>query len=117
LRGGVAAGEVDASPERPTLFVERSTRIAKLAIDPDLTIRLADEKGARVDRSVVHVDVLDPSGKPVRAYSSNVTIAGGFAAFHIPFALNDPKGRWTVKARDVISGLTAVARLSARTGL
>jgi hypothetical protein len=63
----------------------------------------------------VRVEVLDPSGKLVSAYSSNVTILGGRAAFHIPFALNDPKGHWTVKARDVVSGLTAVGRCSPRT--
>jgi hypothetical protein len=56
---------------------------------------------------VVHVDVLDPVGRPVRHYSGNVTIRDGRAAYQIPFALNDAAGSWRVRARDVVSGLTA----------
>jgi hypothetical protein len=43
----------------------------------------------------------------VRHYSGNVTIRDGRAAYQIPFALNDAAGSWRVRARDVVSGLTA----------
>ncbi len=56
-----------------------------------------------VDRSVVRLQVFDPSGKLVRYYSSNVTVIDGQAEFAIPFALNDSKGGWRVQAHDVIA--------------
>ena len=56
---------------------------------------------------MVRVEVFDPAGKPVRYYSGNATIRDGRAPFPVPFALNDAKGAWRVRARDVISGLTA----------
>jgi uncharacterized protein YfaS (alpha-2-macroglobulin family) len=98
---------VAASPEEPAILVERSTRIARLSLDLQLRVSLVDEGGAPVDRSVVSMQVFDPTGKSVRYYSSNVTVIDGKAEFAIPFALNDAKGNWKVQARDVISGLTA----------
>jgi hypothetical protein len=111
LRGGLAKTEVAASPAQPALFIERASRIAKLTIDRQLNLRLTDAAGAGVDLSVVHVDVLDPAGHPVRHYSGNVTIRDGRAAYQIPFALSDAAGRWRVRARDVVSGLSAEVAL------
>ena len=107
LRGGIAAVSVETSSERPVLLVERATRIARLSITPALGIELFDENNVPVDRSVVHVEVFDPSGKLARPYSGNVTVKDGRAPFHVPFALNDAAGSWRIRARDVVSGLTA----------
>ncbi|MGE5648219.1 MAG: beta-galactosidase [Acidobacteriota bacterium] len=111
LRGGLAKAEVEASPERPALFIERPTRIAKLSLDPKLNVKLADEAGAPVDLSVVRLEVFDPAGRLVQVYSGNVTVRDGKASFQVPFALNDAAGTWRVKARDVVSGLTAEVAL------
>jgi hypothetical protein len=107
LRGGLAADELEASPEQPALLLERSSRIARLEVDAGLQIRLTDEHGQAVDRSVVHVEVFDPAGRLVRYYSGNADVVGGTAKFSIPFALSDMPGQWRVKVRDVISGLEA----------
>jgi hypothetical protein len=107
LRGGPAKQTVQLSAENPLLLIERTTRITQLEIAPDLSLRLADENGAPVDRSVVRVEVLDPSGRLVRHYSSNYTVRDGNAQIEIPFAINDPAGSWRVRAHDVISGITA----------
>ena len=107
LRGGFAAGTVEASPERPALFLERPSKIAKLLIDRNLKINLTDESRAPVDLSVVRVEVFDPAGRPVRHYSGNVTVRNGTAAYQVPFALNDAPGNWRVTARDVVSGLVS----------
>jgi hypothetical protein len=107
LRGGTAKQTMQVSAENPLLLVERATRIAQLEITPDLNLRLTDENGAAVDRSVVHVEVLDPSGRLVRHYGSNYTIRDGNAQIEVPFATNDQSGSWRLRARDVISGLTA----------
>jgi len=107
LRGGIAAAELEAGPDKPVLIVERKSRISKLAIDKELHVTLQDEGGAPVDLSVVRVEVFDPAGQLVRYYSSNLTVREGQGQFQIPFAISDAKGAWRVHARDVISGLTA----------
>jgi len=112
LRGQLAAAQIEAAPERPALLVERATRVARLEISDTLALRLTDDAGKPVDRSVARIEVFDPAGRLVRHYSSNVSILDGRAKFQIPFALNDPPGRWRVRARDVISGLTAERALS-----
>jgi len=110
--GGVSKPQVQAGPGRPALFLQRSTRIAKLTIDPSLEIHLLDETGRPVDLSVVRVEVLDPQGRLVRPYTGNITVRGGRAQFEIPFALSDAPGSWRIRARDVVSGLTADTRIA-----
>jgi hypothetical protein len=105
--GGLASETVKTSAERPVLLVERAAKIARLEIGPGLEIRLFEEGGAPVDLSVVHLDVIDPAGKVVKQYGGNVTVREGRARFEVSFALNDAAGVWRVKARDVVSGLTA----------
>ena len=62
---------------------------------------------ARVGDHVLRIDVLRPDGKLSEAYGLNLVAREGRAQGHIPFALNDPVGRWTVVARDVASGVEA----------
>jgi len=112
LRGGLAANEVEASPEKPVLLLERPSRINRLELTSGLQIKLTDEHGQPVDRSVARVEVFDPSGKLVPYYSGNADVEGGTARFSIPFALNDVPGRWKIRARDVISGLVAENEVS-----
>jgi Beta-galactosidase len=107
LRGGLAGAEIKAGPDKPVLLLERKSRIAKVAIDKNLRITVLDDSGQPVDLSVARVEVFDPSGNLVRHYSSNVTVRNGKAQMEIAFALNDSRGAWHVRARDVISGLTA----------
>jgi len=82
-------------------------RIRGTGIDKDVKISLHDEHGDPVDLSVVHAEVIDPGGRLIRHYSSNLTVRDGAASLQIPFAINDANGTWRVQVRDVISGLTA----------
>jgi hypothetical protein len=107
LRGGIAARELETGPDKPVLIVERKSRISKLAIDEDLTVTLRDEHDMPVDLAVVRAEVIDPDGRPIHHYSSNLTVRDGKASLQIPFAISDTKGVWRIQARDVISGLTA----------
>jgi hypothetical protein len=45
LRGGLAADEIEASPEKPILLLERSSKIARLELAPGLQMKLTDEYG------------------------------------------------------------------------
>ncbi len=111
FRGGPADESYETSPERPVLLIERTSRTTGLGLsaagDASLDIHLTDERAEPVDISVVRLEISDPDGKVVRHYSGNVTVREGRASFEIPFALNDSPGKWRVKARDVVSGLTA----------
>ncbi len=107
LRGGIAGRAIEASQGTPVLLLERSTRIARLEMDASFGLRLTDEVGAPVDRSVVRIEVSDAGGRLTRQYCSNVDIVDGRGQARIPFALSDAGRVWRVRARDVISGLTA----------
>jgi hypothetical protein len=61
---------------------------------------------------VVRCEVFDPEGKPVRHYSANVTVVEGSGRLVIPWALDEPRGAWLVRARDAVSGLTAERRIA-----
>ena len=77
LRGGIASEELESGPTKPVLIVTRKSRISKFSIDKDLKISLHDEHGDPVDLSVVHAEVIDPGGRLIRHYSSNLTVRDG----------------------------------------
>jgi hypothetical protein len=110
--GGLAGAEVISTPEKPILLIERKSRISRLSIDPSLQITLKDTAERPVDLSVVHLDVMKPNGQVARGYSGNLTVRNGTAQIEIPFALNDARGVWHIRVRDVISGLIAETSLA-----
>ena len=63
---------------------------------------------------VVHLDVLDPNGNRMLQYSGNLLARHGKAAKHIPLAMNDPTGQWTVQIHDVLSGQTETRTIDIR---
>jgi hypothetical protein len=64
---------------------------------------------AAAERGVVHLDVMDPDGKPVAAYSGNLLLDGTASRRLLPLAANDKTGVWTLRATDILSGDTTVA--------
>ena len=66
-----------------------------------------DTGGATAVRHVVRFTVQRPDGKTVRYLTQNLEAKGGQAAFTIPLALNEPTGQWTLRARDVATGVEA----------
>jgi hypothetical protein len=112
LRGEIAPAELESGPPKPVLILTRKSRISKLDIDKNLQITLRDEHDQPVDLSVVRAEVMDPDGRMVRHYSSNLTVRDGKASLEIPFAISDTKGTWRVRVRDVISGLTAATSIT-----
>ncbi len=53
---------------------------------------------------VIHIEVIDPSGKPVEYYSGNLLAPAGRSSKTIPIAMNDQPGKWQVRARDLMTG-------------
>jgi hypothetical protein len=92
---------------------------------PALSVALPDTAQAGAEVSLVlntsstsaatqiyHVDVLDPSGKRNLNYSGNVIAPGDAAVKLIPFAENDAKGKWTVRAEDMLTGQTETREIT-----
>jgi Beta-galactosidase trimerisation domain/Beta-galactosidase len=54
--------------------------------------------------SLVRCHVYAPDGSRVPIYSNNVLVENGRGIFDLPFALNDPTGKYVVRATDVVTG-------------
>lgn len=72
-------------------------------------LRLAFGGASGAAFHVLHVAVMDPSGKTVLGYSGNLRMRRGAAEWRIPFALNDPAGTWHVRVTDALSGRSTTA--------
>ena len=69
--------------------------------------------GAGTFRKVVRVELRDPAGRVVPAYSGNVTLLGPSGrGWPVPFAVNDAAGEWTLWVRDILGGGVASARVN-----
>ena len=68
---------------------------------------IPDHTEAAVGLHVFHVELIDPAGRTVKAYSANATAQAGRTQLTIPLALNDLAGLWRVVVQDVASNLTA----------
>jgi hypothetical protein len=49
-------------------------------------------------------------------YDANLPAPDGKAVLVLPLALNDPAGHWTLKARDVATGTSAIKRFQVQGG-
>lgn len=61
---------------------------------------------------VFHIDVIDPQGQRVIAYSGNLLAKDGRGMKLLPLAENDRPGHWTLRVHDLLSGQTAEAPLA-----
>lgn len=68
---------------------------------------LAD--AGRIGLGVLIVEVIAPDGKPRPHYGGNLTARDGRAEAAFRTALNDPPGRWTIRAADYVSGVSGSA--------
>ena len=60
-------------------------------------------------RGVLAIEVRDPAGKVVPAYSG--TVGEGGQPWPVPFAVNDATGDWRVTVRDPLGGGVATAEI------
>ena len=60
-----------------------------------------DGYGQRLEKCVFHFDFIGPDGKERLVYRTNVTCPPQGGAWPLPLALNDAKGKWTLKVRQV----------------
>ena len=67
--------------------------------------------GGAPGRHMVRIDVLDPNQVPMPCMSQEVSAPCGAATVVIPTAVNDPVGRWTLVANDLLTGLQGRAQI------
>ncbi len=122
MRSGKALGKkrelnIVVQPYEPTVFT-----LSAMAL-PDLEISLASRVARGGDlqagfhlatsspaaEHVMHAEVVDPSGKVVDYYSGNLLAPNGIASKVIPIAWSDAPGKWQIKVRDVLTGMTKSA--------
>ena len=96
----VSTGRPEGTAWRPGESVEVTVRVS-----PSEEIR-----NARPAKHVIHVDLTGPAGEDVEAHGGNFDAPGGKLELRLPLALNALAGAWTLRARDVASGVTAVRR-------
>jgi len=63
-------------------------------------------EGRQPGPHVLVATVFDPSGQTVDCYGKNLSAQNGRASFSLPLALSDTPGRWRVRVRDVVSGVS-----------
>jgi hypothetical protein len=108
---------VQLDPYEPTIFAVSPVAVPPFALSAPT--RLGRGETAEIGLSfsaatpaavhVFHVDVVDPSGKIVSQYSSNLLAPNGHAAKLLPLAVNDSTGKWEIRAKDLLSGQTQVS--------
>ena len=75
-----------------------------------IPVRLSLEtEGGRPDAHGVHLEVRGPDGKRQWRFTRNVDVAGNKAEIVLRPTLDEQPGRWTLKARDVPSGVSGEA--------
>ena len=117
-RTGEALGQqrtlaVTVMPYEPLILVSTPSPFPAMAVSApnavqrgsNINVGIAME-GTPAETHVIHIDVLDPKGARMLQYSGNLLAGQGSVAKHIPLALNDPTGDWTVRIHDVMSGQT-----------
>jgi hypothetical protein len=75
-----------------------------------LAVKVACKGTNQPGRHVVRLEVMAPDGKRSFFYTQNVNTKDGGWRGNLHTALNDQAGTWTVKAREVLSGITATAQ-------
>jgi hypothetical protein len=91
------------------LVLGLSPEVNELKFDGPLAARPGDHisfalTSNRAGTSLVRCHVYAPDGSRLPIYSSNVLLEGGRGTFTLPFALNDPSGKYVIRATDVVTG-------------
>ena len=75
----------------------------------EINASISTESGPVTGTHVFRVTVTDPNEQDPPWYTQNVLALEGRATITIPLALNEMPGAYTVRAKDVMSGITGTA--------
>jgi hypothetical protein len=108
--------ELTIDPVVPTLLALSSgpgatpvvTGPARAVAGETVTMTFSLPLGSVAGVSVIRVELVDPRGKVVAGRSANVILRGAPVAKQFDFAASDAPGKWQIRARDVLTGKSAV---------
>jgi len=91
------------------LVLGLSPEVNELKFDGPVVARPGDHvafalTSNRTGTSLVRCHVYAPDGTRLPIYASNVLIKDGRGTFTLPFALNDPSGKYMIRSTDVVTG-------------
>ncbi len=74
-----------------------------------MTLDIQNKSG---NDTVYRIEVISPAGKKLDCYTQKLIAKNGKGQYHIPFALSDAKGDYTVKVIEVISRQHVLAKIT-----
>lgn len=83
----------------------RVTVPAKVAPGAELPVATKLTADGKPGDHVFHVALVNPQGQAVWQYRANHLAPAGTLNVKLPLALNEARGQWTVKVRDVLTGV------------
>ncbi len=119
--GNVSSVETTVPPGDTALYACLPYRVKSLAVRVPRIAKPGEELGieAQLDAGtgelgdhVLHMDLVEPTGEPAWHYTRNELAASGELSLNVPLAANEKPGTWTVRIRDVLTGVTGQAKIS-----
>jgi hypothetical protein len=123
--GWTSIVETDLAPGDVRLFALFPYRLRSIVAEPlgpppgcarpgpeafEVTLRKQGE--APFELHVLKLTVEGPEGRARPELAALLEVAGGRAAFVVPFAADDPPGLWTLRLRDAATGTRTVRRFA-----
>lgn len=122
VRGRKYLGPVDRvpatlAPGETALYALLPYRVSGVNVKAPATVQAGAELVAQVGvmasgqagDHVVHVEVVDPRGQSGWWYTRNELLLTGQGTLRVPMALNDQRGKWVLRVRDVLTGAEGAA--------
>jgi hypothetical protein len=117
--GKTRALHVELDPYEPVIYALSTEMVPDLLLSAPARVSRGETGRARISfgagtpaaMHILHVDVTNPAGQPVRHYSGNVRAPMGRAVWELPIASNDATGVWHLRAHDLLSGQTRTANI------
>ncbi len=112
--------EVEMPQHEPVILALLPAPIKALKVDAPASARRGDLvevslklDGKKVGRMhAIRCELIAPSGESVRPVAQNLLAPKGQAVWQVAFALNDPAGDYTLRVRDVATGVAAEQKIT-----
>lgn len=98
----IARLRIKVGPTAPLVLALSNRPLPRSSLSGPISIRVGQ---------TAHVAIVEPGGNVVPYYSGNLLAPAGTTSFTLPLAVNDKPGLWTIQARNVLTGATAITRL------
>jgi hypothetical protein len=107
-------------PITPSLIAVAPTPLSEFSLKGPVQARLGTEvkfviaptRHATANQTIVHVEAIAPDGTVIPKYTTNFGVHRAQATWHLPLALNDPIGIWTIRMVDVLANRRIDYRLA-----